>query len=148
MKHRAVLMIITLLCASLVGMGRAFAAVPTNGNLWTAISVMPGPLVTTGELERFQMNFAMVNDGKRPADPKVRSWRLNINGKDHPDSEFTFGNGPRDNRWNSLPAGDQLQFGYALGDWFKKPGAYKVIWRGQGFESAPVVFRVISEMKK
>jgi hypothetical protein len=125
--------------------GNAFPAAPTNGNLWAAVSV-PEPLVTTGQVDRLQIQFAMVNDGKEPIDPKVRSWRLNINGKDHPDSEFTFGNGPRDNRWKSLPAGDRLQFGYALGNWFKTPGVYRIIWRGEGFESAPVVFRVMSDL--
>jgi hypothetical protein len=36
-----------------------------------------------------------------------------------------------------------MKFGYQLGDVFKKPGAYTISWKGEGFESAPLVFRVI-----
>jgi hypothetical protein len=147
MKTRFVSFTFGLFWASLIGAVSTLGQTPMKEKLWTAVTV-PEALITTGQTDRLMLNFAMVNDGEKSIDPKVSTWRLNINGRDHPDSEFTFGNGPRDNRWNSLPAGDRLQFGYALGDWFKKPGVYKVVWRGEGFESAPVVFRVMSQMKK
>jgi hypothetical protein len=147
MKTGFVCCALALFCATLVGANTGLAQAPAKGSLWAAVSV-PEPLVATGQTGRLMLYFAMVNDGDKPVDPKVSSWRLNINGSDHPDSEFTFANGPRDARWKSLPAGDRLQFGYALGGWFKEPGIYRVTWKGDGFESAPVVFRVVSEAKK
>jgi hypothetical protein len=145
MRTRFLCPTLALYCAILIAVVSAPAQVPAKGKLWTAVSV-PEPLITSGRT--FMLSFGMVNDGNKPVDPKVSSWRLNINGKDHPDSAFTFANGPRDARWKSLPAGDRLQFAYAMGDWFKERGIYRVVWRGEGFESSPVVFRVVSEMKK
>ena len=33
----------------------------------------------------------------------------------------------------------------AIQEWFKTPGTYTIVWRGDGFESAPVVFRVLKQ---
>ena len=114
----------------------------SNANLWAAVSVGE-PIVPRMRVKRLVIHFALQNDGKEAINPRVESWRVNINGTDHPDSQFTFANGPRDDRWESLPAGDYLRFTYVLGDWFKEPGTYKVVWKGDDFESAPVFFRVL-----
>ena len=80
---------------------------------WVAVNVTE-PLVRSGGLKQFQVYFAMQNDSKIAIDPKAGSWRLNVNATDHPDSQFTFANGPRDDRWESLPAGDYLLFGLEI----------------------------------
>jgi len=115
----------------------------TKSDLWAAISV-PEPMVISGRLKQFSVMFALANDSKSSINPKVESWRLIVNGKEHPDSQF-FMNGPGDDRWKSLPAGDHLLFGYGIGDLFKEPGTYTIAWKGDGFESAPVVFRVLKQ---
>jgi len=112
--------------------------VDKRSTIWAALSI-DQPIFVGKQTERLMVHFALVNDGQRPIDPAVGSWRLNINGKDHPDSQLMFGNGPRDDRWESLPAGEHLSFAYATGDWFEEPGIY---CRGHGFQSAPVVLRV------
>src|SRR5438477_5099998 len=114
MKTRFLWPILTLFCAVLIGAASMIAQTPAKLKIWAAVTSVPGPLVTAGQVERLQIHFAMVNDGNKPIDPKVSSWRLNINGKDHPDSEFMFANGPRDDRWKSLPVGDCLQFSYVV----------------------------------
>jgi len=45
----------------------------------------------------------------------------------------------------SRSSGDHLCFSYALGDHFRKPGIYRVTWRGTGFRSPEVVFRVLPD---
>ena len=114
------------------------------GEIWAALGV-PQPIVVAGKLRTFSVTFALANDTNHAIDPQVASWRLVINGEEYPDSQFLFGNGPRDARWESLPAGDYLLFGYALGDLFKTPGTYSVMWRGKDFESPPVTFRVLKQ---
>jgi hypothetical protein len=60
----------------------------------------------------FQVSFAMLNDGTEPIDPKDRTWKINVNGKDHPDSQFVFFNGPRQVGLESLSPGEHMLFGY------------------------------------
>lgn len=144
MKRNTMLGLLLLLAgASLVAANDAPDA-STNHQLWAAISV-PEPIVISGRLKQFHVAFALANDGTKAIDPKVGSWRLVVNGREHPGSQLTFGNGPRDGRWESLPSGDHLFFKYAIQDWFKTPGTYTIIWHGDGFESAPVVFRVLKQ---
>lgn len=114
--------------------------------VWAAAGVTK-LVVAPGQLDDFQVNFALVNDSDTPLDPQVPSWRLLINGKAHPDSQAIFGSGPRDARWKSLPSGEHLSFAYALRDPFKKPGTYTLIWKSDLFASAPTVFRVLPEKK-
>lgn len=115
---------------------------PNAAKLWVALSVSE-PLVHHTRLKQFHMFFAIQNDGEKSIDPKDETWVLNINGKDHPGSQMLFGNGPRGIGRDSLSPGESGQFTIAIGSWFEKPGTYKVIWRGQDFETAPVVFRVL-----
>lgn len=144
MKQIMMLSLFLLLPGIILVPSNAAADAVTNHQLWAAISV-PEPIVISGRLKQFHVTFALANDGTKAIDPKVDSWRLVVNGKEHPDSQFTFGNGPRDRRWKSLPPGDHLFFTYAIQDWFKTPGTYTIVWRGEGFETAPVVFRVLKQ---
>ena len=92
--------------------------------------------------KKLQIFFSLLNDGKKALDPRLKTWVLIVNGKAIVNSQAIFGNGPKDARWKKLPSGDRLDFGYALGKYFRKPGVYRVTWKGNGFESAPLVFRV------
>jgi hypothetical protein len=114
------------------------------GELWAALTVSE-PIVVAGKLNTLGATFALANDTDHPIDPQVASWRLIINGEEYADSQFLFGNGPQDERWKSLPAGDHLLFGYTIGDLFKKPGTYTLMWRGKDFESPQVTFRVLKQ---
>lgn len=114
--------------------------------LWAAISVSD-PVFEEGWTKDLMIHFALVNDGAATIDPKVGTWKLVINGEELADSGFIFGNGIRDARWEALPAGDKLRFGYALEQYFKKPGIYRVSWKGEGFETLPIEFRVMPNKK-
>jgi hypothetical protein len=113
--------------------------------LWAAISVTE-PLVVGDRLQQFVVFFALANDGGTAIDPKDETWRLMVNGREHPDSQFIFSNGPRD-QGKSLRPGEHILFTYAMGERFKEPGTYTIIWKGERFESAPVVFRVVAQKK-
>lgn len=112
--------------------------------LWVALNVSE-PVVQPGCLAAFQVRFVMFNDGDKAIDPKEHTWRLNVNGKDHPGSRQVFRRVL--GREGLLPGGD-LELGYGLGDWFKEPGPYRLIWKGENFESAPVFFRVLPQEKR
>ena len=113
-----------------------------NGALWAAVSVSE-PVFEAGSPKNLQINFALVNDGRETINPAIASSSIIVNGAALKDSGFILGNGPRDARWDALPPGDSLRFGYVLGDYFKEPGIYTVSWKGDGFESSAVVFRVL-----
>lgn len=138
-------------CIAMISIALLAAAVclaapgkPKVSDLWAAVSVSE-PLVVEGKLKTFHAIFALSNDTDHPIDPKVASWKLIINGEEYPNSQMLFGNGPRDDRWKSLPAGDYLLFGYALSDPFKVPGTYTLVWRAKDFESSPVTFRIMKQ---
>jgi hypothetical protein len=64
-----------------------------------------------------------------------------VNGKELAHWPLTINNGPRDDRWTSLPTGDHLEFTYAMGaPDFSAPGTYDVVWVVQGHASKP--FRI------
>ena len=110
--------------------------------LWAAVSVSE-PVFEAGWTKNLQINFALVNDGRETLNPTIASSEIIVNGEALKDSAFIFGNGPKDARWKALSPGDSLRFSYAMGDRFKEPGIYTVSWKGDGFESAAVVFRVL-----
>jgi len=58
---------------------------------------------------------------------------------------LVLGSGPKDARFKELPPGDSLQFSFSLGDHFKEPGTHRVSWKGTGFYSPEIVFRVLPE---
>ena len=116
-------------------------------HLWAAISVSE-PLFHEGWTKDLLIHFTVVNDGGEAVNPKLTASHIIINGEELKDTAFILGNGPRDARWDSLPPGDGLKFTYALGEYFKEPGIYKVSWKGEGFEAPAIVFRVMSRKKQ
>lgn len=127
--------------------------------LWAAVSVSDTILNwddltwEVGLRPPFMIRFYLVNDGDKAIDPKIESSTLFINGKeckgedDKVNWQQSIGNGPRDDRWEALPPGDYIGFGFAVGDSFKEPGIYRVKWKGEGFESPEVTFRVMPRKK-
>jgi hypothetical protein len=113
-----------------------------QGGLWAALA-LNHPVYEQGQTKDLSIEFTVVNDGDRVVDPKIAESRIIINGEDLADSARILGAGPRDARYGALPPGDHLRFVYALGDYFKRPGVYRVSWRGEHFRSPEVVFRVL-----
>ncbi len=144
---RAIITMILGLAAMLaVAMAKKDPVQPDK-KLWAAISVSR-PLLELGvERDPFQITFALVNDGKRTVDPEILSSKLLVNGEELKDWPMIVSNGPRDERWNALPTGDNLLFGYRLDDYFKSAGTYRVSWKGKGFQTTEVIFRVLDKTK-
>ncbi|MBL8082499.1 MAG: hypothetical protein JNN26_07805 [Candidatus Obscuribacter sp.] len=88
------------------------------------------------------VKFSLKNPGKVSVDPVLTQTELVIDGKPFEQSALLFGNGPRDARFSSLPAGDTLDFSYAIGYYFRKAGEHTLLWRGPGFEPVQIKFRV------
>ena len=115
--------------------------------LWAAISVNRPVWVPGRRTEPLMLYFGLVNDGDKVVDPEISSTQLLVNGKELENWAMTVGSGPRDERWTALPPGDGIQAGIALGERFKKAGIYKVSWKGKGFQSPEIIFRVLPEEK-
>jgi hypothetical protein len=110
--------------------------------LWAAVGVSK-PLFREGQTKDLRITFALVNDGVEALDPEIASSEIIVNGAALRDSGFILGNGPKPLDWKALPPGGSLEFGYALGEYFGKPGTYRVAWKGKNFEARPVDFRVM-----
>ncbi len=114
--------------------------------LWAAISVSHPVYVPReqGELgDPFMIRFGLVNDGNQVVDPDLDASQLLINGKPLPEWRVIIGNGPEPKNRHALPPGQRISFGYEFGRHFTKPGIYKVVWKGKGFESPEIIFRVL-----
>lgn len=111
-------------------------------NLWAAISVSD-PLFQESWTKDLMIHFTLVNDGSEIIDPKIESSKIIINGEELENSGFIFGNGIRSKNWNALAPGDALRFSLGLNEYFKKPGIYKVSWKGENFHAAEIIFRVM-----
>ena len=94
------------------------------------------------------MTFTLVNDGGETINPGIAATHLVVNGEELADSIMIFGNGPRDALFDALPPGQHLQFVYALGSHFSKPGIYRVAWKGNRFQSAEIAFRVMPKTER
>jgi hypothetical protein len=140
MYRRSILLITIFVSAILlVSWARANQEQP---KLWASVSVSR-PLFHAGWTKELLVHFTLVNDGSKTLDPKIESSKIIINGVELKDSGFIFGNGPRDNRWRALPPGDSLEFTYALEEYFREAGIYRVSWKGENFETPTIVFRVM-----
>lgn len=117
-------------------------AKPQRPNLWAALSVSR-PLFHAGSTSELFIHFTLVNDGGETADPKIESSKIVINGVELEESGFILGSGLRDARWKALPAGEAVEFTYALEKYFKQPGIYRVSWKGDNFETPVITFRVV-----
>jgi hypothetical protein len=116
----------------------------TERGLWAGLAVNHA-VFPSGETSAMQLEFTLTNDGDRTLDPQIGQSRIIINGEELSDPGLLFNNGPRDSRFRALPPGATLQFAYALGSHFEKPGVYRVWWRGEQFRSPEVVFRVLTD---
>jgi hypothetical protein len=117
-------------------------------SLWAGITVNH-PLYTQGWTNEMVVDFAVFNEGKLPAavngcfDQSTLAINgAELTGKDLESFRFNLSNGPRAK--DPLPSGRGV---YAvkngLGQFFQKPGIYRVVWKSACFESSAVVFRVM-----
>lgn len=121
--------------------------------IWAAISV-PHPLFYEGWTNEVVMDFAIFNSSDKPflVSPCINSSKLVINGEELKGKDldvfyFILNNGPRE-QYKPFPSGRGFYFNKAVGHYFQKPGIYSVAWRGDCFESAPLVFRVMPRQDK
>jgi hypothetical protein len=117
------------------------ASLLAKGAVWAAISVQR-PVLFEGHNDAFQMFFSVVNDGSSAINPQIERSHLLINGVEPKDWSLIIINGLRTPDFFSLPPGRLLQFSYALGRYFEKPGIYTVGWRGDNFKAADITIRV------
>jgi hypothetical protein len=145
-----VLIIITVLLGYANSSTRLSSERATKQNgakIWAAISVNE-PVFIAGWTKNLQINFILVNDSGAAINPEIEASEIVVNGETWADSNFIFSNGPRDNRFTSLPPKDYLLVGYALGERFTEPDIYRVSWRGRNFEAPEIVFRVLPKKQR
>jgi hypothetical protein len=122
-------------------------ALPKNENVWASISVQPS-VFWKNYTDRVQVHFVVLNDGPSAINPRIGSCRLLINGVeaqgwDYLNTVSTLGNAMRNPDFYNLPPGRPLQFVYALGEFFNKPGIYVVGWSCEKFKVTDVTIRVL-----
>jgi hypothetical protein len=139
--YRKSILIITLFVSGLLVVSWV-SANQEHPKLWASLSVSR-PLFHAGWTKELLIHFTLVNDGSKTIDPRIESSKIIINGVELENSGFILSNGPRDRRWRAVPPGDSLEFTYALEDYFKEPGIYRVSWKGDNFETPTIVFRIM-----
>ena len=112
------------------------------GSLWAGLSVNH-PAFRAGQTKDLRIEFTLVNDGDKVIDPKIPESRIVINGKELSDSGSILSSVEEGTRFKALPRGESLRFDRVLGDRFKQPGVYRVSWKGAGFQSSEIVFRIL-----
>ena len=115
--------------------------------LWGGISTNE-PIFHEGNTGKLNLVFTVYNEGDTTLDPKIGQATLVINGNENSGSQMMFGNGPRDNRFTALPAGDYLLFTYGVGDLFARPGLYRVYWKTPVLQSDEIEIRVLPKTEK
>jgi hypothetical protein len=116
----------------------------SSTSLWAALAVNH-PIFERGRTKDLTIEFTLVNDGDTAIDPRIAESTIVINDNDLADSGEILGGGPKDARFQSLPAGAHLQLSFPLGDHFHEPGIYRVSWKGARFQSPEVFVRVVRE---
>jgi hypothetical protein len=117
---------------------------PKAGSLWAGLSVNH-PIFKAGQTKDLRIEFSLVNDGDKVIDPKIADFQIVINGKELADSGLIFSSVQKSDHSKALSPGDSLQFSLPLGDQFKKPGTYRISWKGAGFHSPEIVLRILPE---
>jgi hypothetical protein len=125
----------------------------SRGKLWAGLSVNHA-LYTSGWTNEMVMEFAVLNEGTKPAaiNPCIDHSTLVVNGaeltgKDRQWFSFNLANGPRPN--DPLPAARGTSIVKSgFGQFFDRPGIYKVVWKSDCFESYPVTFRVMPRQQQ
>jgi hypothetical protein len=136
-----------LIVPAVVAIGVSAEDKPRAPKLWAGVSASSpnstsNALFTTREAERLMIGFALVNDGADPVPFERGETELAVNGKPLAGFGDIFRKGPV---WDRMVPGKPFSAALGLGKHFAKPGVYKVQWRGKGFESAVLEFRVVGE---
>jgi hypothetical protein len=122
------------------------AVQPNGGDLWAGLGVNHC-IFRVGQTKDLRIELALFNDGPTAIDPKIAESRIMINGVELTDSGSMLGRGLKDAQLRALAPGDNLQFAVPLAGHFSAPGhapgVYRVFWKGSGFQSPAVVFRVL-----
>jgi hypothetical protein len=114
------------------------------GSLWAGLSVNHSTLKAS-QTKDLRIEFTLINDGDKVIDPKISECQIIINGKELNDSAIILSSVQAGARFKALPPGESLQFDCRLGDHFKEPGIYRVSWKGAGFQSSELVFRIMPD---
>lgn len=115
-----------------------------EGSIWAGLSVNH-PIFKAGQTKDLRIEFTLVNDGDKPIDPKIPESQIVINGKELSHSGLILGSVQKGSRSEALSPGENLQFDCLLGERFKEPGTYRVVWKGAGFRSPEIVLRILPE---
>jgi hypothetical protein len=92
--------------------------------------------------EHVLLLFTLLNDADIPADTQTGPWKIVIDGRDLPDSDFILGNGPRPSGgFGVLKPGDSYEFGTQLpvAKYFPEKREYRVAWRAGNVSSSTLV---------
>jgi hypothetical protein len=112
------------------------------GSLWAGLSVNH-PIFRAGQTKDLRIEFTLVNEGEKSIDPMIGDSRIVINGKELTDSGLILNRVPKEVHAKALSPGGSVQFDCLLGDQFKKPGTYRILWGGAGFQSSEIVLRIL-----
>jgi hypothetical protein len=94
---------------------------------------------------RVLLSFVLLNDTNASLSVHEDSWKIVVNGTEVEDSGGIFGNGPHPiGGYGNLKPGESYQLAKALSisEYFSTPGAYKVAWKGRGFETPTITVLV------
>jgi hypothetical protein len=107
--------------------------------LAVTLSVLPASTLSLAQLPQLQLVFVIRNTSSSMVDPRLEESTLFVDGKPVEAWARIVSNGPRDERWNALPPGQELQFSYLLGDaLFATPGLHQVELEVSNVRSARV----------
>ena len=109
-------------------------------HVWAAVAVTSPVLYTSQQVNVY---LAATNLGSEPiARTLVKEETvLVVNGEEWP-GIFRYGLGSDK---TPLAPGESQQFNYQLTNRFRKPGVYRLVWKGKGFESLPFEFRIVND---
>jgi hypothetical protein len=110
--------------------------------VWAGITVQQ-PIFAEDGIDALQIKFGVFNGETSTINPKVESSHLFINGVEPEDWSTLRINGLRTPQFFSLQPGEWLDFGMALGRYFRHPGVYRVRWEGDNFKTPELTFRVV-----
>jgi hypothetical protein len=84
------------------------AVEPAALELEVSLRAWPSNRLRPADGRIFTLHFTLRNTGDRTVDPSLSASKLLIDGTPWSDWPLTIGNGPRDERWTALPAGEVL----------------------------------------
>jgi len=130
---------------------RTTASTPTASNTVQATISVKMPQFDLAKGDEVDITFSISNatDHPVPGPSFCNTTELVINGHLLADSSFIFNNGlaPVD-KDSMFPPGGKDLFLYRLTRYFNKKGVYSVSWRGEHFQTEPLIFKVVSTRRK